>query len=296
MVTLTNISEGLLLEQDSKMEDLKRAIIDRKPISIQYTGPTGEVESGPRYDIEPIILGTHSKTGNLVIWAYVFRGVSKTGLPGWKMFRVDRIQSIDPSGFEKDSFKLTDLPGYQQGKAPNAMKSMDQVYVYSPYWFEGYKRYEKKPYQPAPPAPEAPTPPEGEDQTVIQPDLTQHRLDTLVFNDLKQKVQNINGQQVISQDDYQFALTDLYNKKEGEWKNYQRLVSGNVRPGEGTRQRFQMASKNELDNLLASNNIVVSNNQMNPEEPEPPNQPEVPENNDNELMEIQKRIKELIFS
>jgi len=207
-----------------------------------------------------------------------------------KMFRVDRIQSIDRSGFDKDSFKLSDLPGYQRGKAPNAMKSLDRVDIFSPYWFEDYKRYEKKPYQPAPPTPEPPMPPEGEEPAITQPDLSQHRLDTLVFNDLKPKIQNINGQQTISQEDYMFSLTDLRNKKEGEWKNYQRMVGGNARPGEGTRQRFEMASKNELDKILSTNNVTVSNNQVNPEQPEPP------ENEENALMEIQKRFKRLIFS
>jgi len=290
MVSLSDITTNLLLEQDSKIMDLRKAITERKPISIQYVGPPGEVVSGPRYEIEPIIMGTHAKSGNLVIWAYVFSGASKKGLPGWKMFRVDRIQSIDQSGFDKDSFKLSDLPGYQRGKAPNAMKSLERVDIYSPYWFEDYKRHEKKPYQPAPPpppAPEPPVPPEGDEPTIVQPDLAQHRLDTLVFNDLRQKIQNDNGQQTISQEDYMFALTDLRDKKEGEWKNYQRMVSGNKRPGEGTRQRFETASKNELDKILATNNVTVSNNPLNPEEPE---------NEENALMEIRKTFKRLIFS
>ena len=286
MFNLYNISQILLLEQDSKIMDLRKSIIERKPISIQYSGPTGEVLSGPRYDIEPIVMGTNAKSGNLVIWAYVFKGVSKKGLPGWKMFRVDRIQSIDTSDLNKDSFKLTDLPGYQPGKAPNAMRSLSRVDIFSPYWFEGYKRYEKKPYQPPPPKPEPkeiPIPTQGEEPVTPQeiptsPNLSKYKLDASVFNDLTTKIQDIDGQKIISKQDYENALQDLYNKKEGEWKNYQRMVTGNIKPGEGTRQRFETNSKKEIDNLLFQNNIQIE------------------DNDESTLSEIQKRIKVLIFS
>ena len=44
-------------------------------MSIYYQGPPEEVRSGQRLDIEPIVMGKNSKSGNLVIWAYVFKGV-----------------------------------------------------------------------------------------------------------------------------------------------------------------------------------------------------------------------------
>jgi len=283
MTELYTISNILLLEQDSKMMDLRKAIIERKPISIQYSGPPEEVLSGPRYDIEPIVMGTNAKSGNLVIWAYVFRGVSKKGIPGWKMFRVDRIQSIDADSFNKDSFKLEDLPGYQQGKAPNAMKSLSRVDIYSPYWFEGYKKNQKKPYQPAPPAPEPKEVPTTEPTTAptevpTSPDLFSHKLDIIAFNKLKAKVQDVDGQKTVTNQEYQDTLNNLYKDKEGEWKRYQSMVSGNVRPGEGTRNRFKTYGKKEIDDLLSQNGITVSN--------------EV----NNMVAEIQKRFKDLIFS
>ena len=291
MNLLYNISKILLLEQDSKISDLRKAIIDRKPISIEYSGPPGEVLSGPRYDIEPIIMGTNAKSGNLVIWAYVFRGTSKKGLPGWKMFRVDRINSIDTSKFDGDSFKLSNLPGYQPGKAPNAMKSLSRVDIYSPYWFEGYKRNKNKPSLPPPPKPEYTQTnienPEPDVEipdvnvpldTPESPDLISHRLDVIVFNDLKQKVKIIDGQKMVSLKDYNDALKDLYNKKQNEWKNYQRMISGNIKPGEGTRRRFETYGKEEIDNLLSKDNIIVSD--------------EV----ESTISEIQKRFKDLIFS
>jgi hypothetical protein len=56
------------------------------------------------------------------------------------------------------------------------------------------------------------------------------------------------------------------------------MVTGNVRPGEGTRQRFETNSKKEIDTLLSVDNIIIS------------------DNIDNTLAEIQKRFKALIFS
>lgn len=292
MFNLFEITTTLLLEQDSKITDLRTAIINRKPITIQYSGPPGEVLSGPRFDIEPIIMGTNAKSGNLVIWAYVFRGTSKKGIPGWKMFRVDRIDNVDTSGLTADSFKLSDLPGYQKGKAPNAMRSLSSVMIYSPYWFEEYKKYAKKPTQPPPPPPTQPAPrqitipqpPEGEEPAPAEPeiptspDLSQHRLDTIVFNDLQNKIKEIDGQKTITTQEYTNAVKELKDKKEGEWKTYQGMVTGNIRPGEGTRKRFETSSKNEIDTLLRKNNITISDNV------------------ENTLAEIQKRFKSLIFS
>jgi len=144
---------------------------------------------------------------------------------------------------------------------------------------------------PAPPPPPQKTPeveptqpqaPEAEVQPTTEvptsPDLGQHRLDTVVFNDLKAKAREVNGQKIISSQDYNNALQDLYRKKEDEWKNYQKMVTGNVRPGAGTRKRFEMSSKNELDSALSKNNMSVS------------------DTDENTITEIEKRFKRLIIS
>jgi hypothetical protein len=295
-LNLTEISKGLLLEQDSKLMLLRKAISDRIPVTINYKGPSPEVLSGQRADIEPIVLGKNAKSGNLVIWAYVFKGTSKKGLPGWKMFRVDRIDSVKFNlGINK--FKLTDLPGYQKGKAPNAMKSLSSVDVFSPYWFEDDIRFKKtEPTRPAPPQPKStqqskptvkpvepatqqPTQP-TEPQTVEKPEISTHRHDMDVYNSIKPNIKDINGQKIISTQDYQNAVRNLYSKKEGDWKNYQKQLGGNVKPGQGTRQRFDTTSKNELDSLLSKDNIKVSD------------EIEQPEN----LSEMFKRFKVLINS
>lgn len=296
MSNISNIFEELLLEQDAKLLLLRNAISERKPITIDYRGPSDEVASGVRYDIEPVVLGTHAKSGNLVFWAYVFKGTSKKGLPGWKMFRVDRVNQIKTKP-GLNPFKLTDLPDYQKGKAPNAMKSLSKVEIFSPYWFEDDVRFKKdQPTQPAPPKPKQPVvtkPTPTPDKPVQQPTPEPEKVEPQpvsspepqknygpeVLNTLKSKVQDVNGQKVINRQDYETAVKDLYNKKEGEWKNYQRQVAGNDRAGEGTRARFDKESRTELDTLLNKDNIKVQDE----------NQPE-------NLSETIKRIKTLINS
>jgi hypothetical protein len=295
MSEILNIFEELLLEQDAKLLLLRNAISERTPITIDYRSEDDEVLNGVRYDIEPVVLGTHAKSGNLVFWAYVFKGTSKKGLPGWKMFRVDRVNQIKTKP-GLNPFKLTDLPGYQKGKAPNAMKSLSKVEIFSPYWFEDDARFKKdQPTQPAPPKPKttAPTPaqpspqpqpkPTPEPEKVEPQDIPtsepQKNYGPEVLNNLKGKVKDIEGQKVVNKQDYETAVKDLYNRKEGDWKNYQRQVAGNDRPGEGTRARFDKESRTELDTLLNKDNIKVQDE----------NQPE-------NLSETIKRIKTLINS
>ena len=295
MSNILNIFEELLLEQDAKLLLLRNAISERTPITIDYRGPSDEVASGVRYDIEPVVLGTHAKSGNLVFWAYVFKGTSKKGLPGWKMFRVDRVNQIKTKP-GLNPFKLTDLPDYQKGKAPNAMKSLSKVEIFSPYWFEDDARFKKdQPTQPAPPKPKTTTPTTAQPSPQPQPKPTpepekvepqdiptsepQKNYGPEVLNNLKSKVKDIDGQKVVNKQDYEIAVKDLYNRKEGDWKNYQRQVAGNDRAGEGTRARFDKESRTELDTLLNKDNIKVQDE----------NQPE-------NLSETIKRIKTLINS
>lgn len=265
MVILNEIAADLLLEQDSKLEIIRKAIGERIPMSIYYRGPAKEVREGQRIDIEPIVLGKHAKSGNLVIWAYVFKGVSKKGLPDWKMFRVDRIVSAKLN-FNVKNFKLEGLPGYQKGKAPSMMKSLSSVEIFSPYWFEDDERFKTQPKPvPKPPEAEKPEPIAPEARPVSEPPIEKPEMSSKqvlpkIYNDLKGKARDVNGQRIVSSNDYERALKDLYNAKESEFKLYQRAISGSERPGEGTRKRFTDTSKREVDNLLAKDNIQVSDN------------------------------------
>jgi hypothetical protein len=278
-MNIFDIGQNILLEQeDSKIMILKKAITKRIPITINYVGPEGEVESGQRIDIEPIVMGTNSQSGNLVIWAYVFKGVSKKGLPNWKMFRVDRIRSAQ-FNLSAKQFQLGSLPGYEKGKAPNAMKSLSSVITFSPYWYED--QFKKPlPLQAPVPEPTIPTP-EVEPEpiqniptqipTPVQPIAPPETapipatgdISGYIYNILNNRMKDVNGEKTLSRADYNDILRDIYNKKEDEWKVYQRKLQGNVKPGEGTRYKFRKDSKNEIDNFINRDNIKISDNPIN---------------------------------
>lgn len=97
---LTGTLRGLLLEIAS-IETIQDAINGRKVCIIYYDGD----EPGGRgiREIEPVALGK-SKAGNLVCRAWDREGASHTAykgeqpLPGWRLFRLDKILSCKPSG------------------------------------------------------------------------------------------------------------------------------------------------------------------------------------------------------
>jgi len=266
----------LLLEQETKLEDLRNAISNRLPITINYTGPVDEVKSGTRYDIFPVVLGTNAKSGNMVIWAYVFKGVSKKGLPNWKMFRVDRIVSTSVNKNLK-SFNLSQIPGYIKGKAPSMMKSLSNIQIFSPYWLEqGDKPLER------------PIPndniqnnnittgvttnnnntisgdtelvqPNNIEKVITKPELTNRNFSLDVFNNMQSKIKDENGKKIITKIDYDLAINDIYNKKSSLFKDYQRMISGNLKPGSGTRQKYRNEAQKELNDILKKNNIEIEN-------------------------------------
>lgn len=279
------LAEHMLLEQDTKMSILRKAISERIPLSIYYAGPE-EVRDGQRLDIEPVVMGTNKRSGNLVIWAYVFKGVSKKGIPNWKMFRVDRIQSAKISDDGK-RFKLEDLPGYVQGKAPNMMKSLSSVEIFSPYWFDDEGNYvDQAPPQEVPREPEEPTPPPETEPPMDE--APPSKLADKVYQELTPQIQDRDGQRVVSRQDYDTALQNLYGYQEDQFRTRQRMIGSNERPGEGTRQRFSDTAKFELDRLLAKDNTQVDNGPN----IEPPN--EVDDEMLAESNRIQSRIKRLI--
>lgn len=280
------LAEHMLLEQDTKMSILRKAISERIPLSIYYSGPE-EVRDGQRLDIEPVVMGEHIRSGNLVIWAYVFKGVSKKGLPGWKMFRVDRINSARISD-EGKRFNLEDLPGYIEGKAPNMMKSLRKVEIFSPYWFDKEGNYiDQAPPQEVP-RPEVEPAPAPRPQEPPKPEGHPSKLASNVYQELSPNIRDVNGQRVVSRADYDTALQNLYGYQEDQWRNRQRMIGNNERPGEGTRKRFSDTSKFELDRLLAKDNVQVDNGP----DIEPPN--EVEDEVLAEGIRIQSRIKRLI--
>ena len=97
---LTGSLRGLLLEIAS-IETVQDAVNGRKVCIVYYDGN----EPGGRgiREIEPVALGK-SKAGNLVLRAWDREGASHSGykgeqpLPGWRLFRLDKVLSCKPSG------------------------------------------------------------------------------------------------------------------------------------------------------------------------------------------------------
>jgi predicted DNA-binding transcriptional regulator YafY len=84
--------------RQSIADAIETAIREKKVIEIRYKdGPI--VLPGHR-TIEPHAFGT-ATSGNAVIRAWLREGVSKTGdsgkspMPGWRLFRLDRIKSVE---------------------------------------------------------------------------------------------------------------------------------------------------------------------------------------------------------
>lgn len=96
---LTESLKNLITEVAS-IESLENAIKRRQVCVIYYTG---DIPGGPGLrTIEPVALG-RSKRGNLVVRAWDIEGASHTAylgtqpLPGWRLFRLDKIASFKPT-------------------------------------------------------------------------------------------------------------------------------------------------------------------------------------------------------
>lgn len=109
---LYNTVKSLILEVAS-IDSIVDAIKKKNKIIIYYDGD----EPGGRglRQIEPVCFG-YSKSDNPVLRAWDEQGSSHTAykgeqpLPGWRLFRVDKILSFKPSG---EKFN-TPRPGYNR--------------------------------------------------------------------------------------------------------------------------------------------------------------------------------------
>ena len=111
-----------LITEIASLKDIQDAIKQKTVVTIYYDGdePGGK---GLR-TIEPVCVG-YSKRGNVVLRAWDEEGASHTSsigeqpLPGWRLFRVDKIFTFKPT-LEKFNTPRT---GYK----PNGDKSMTRV-------------------------------------------------------------------------------------------------------------------------------------------------------------------------
>jgi predicted DNA-binding transcriptional regulator YafY len=124
---LTESLKELIVEVAS-LETVIDCIKNKKKCIIYYDGD----EPGGRglREIEPVCLGT-SKAGNKVLRAWDMEGASHRGylgkkpLPGWRMFRLDKILSMKPTGENFTEMK----PNFN----PNGDKSMTSIIIISKF-------------------------------------------------------------------------------------------------------------------------------------------------------------------
>jgi predicted DNA-binding transcriptional regulator YafY len=114
----------LVITEIASLDSIVDAIKNRKRVIIYYDGD----EPGGRgiREIEPVCLGV-SKSGNKVLRAWDNEGASHTAykgeqpLPGWRLFRLDKILSNKPTGEVYNEIR----PGYNL----NGDKSMVSVII-----------------------------------------------------------------------------------------------------------------------------------------------------------------------
>ena len=111
-----------LLTEIASLDDIQKSIRNKNIVTIYYDR---DEPGGKGYRrIEPVCVG-YSKAGNLVLRAWDIDGASHTGtigekpLPGWRMFRADKIFTYQPTA---DNFDVM-RPGYNQ----NGDRSMSSV-------------------------------------------------------------------------------------------------------------------------------------------------------------------------
>ncbi len=100
-------NEGIL--KTTKNKPLVDAIVNRHPITFYYSGPRKpkkkSVKAGYRVKAEPVALGAHKTTGNLLVRAYIDDpSTSKRGTPGkvgkeksnygWRTFLAARMSNV----------------------------------------------------------------------------------------------------------------------------------------------------------------------------------------------------------
>ena len=113
-----------LITEIASLSDVQKAIKNKTIVSIYYNG---DIPGGKGYRrIEPVCVG-YSKSGNLVLRAWDIDGASHTHttgkqiLPGWRLFRLDKIFTYKTT---PDNF-ITARPNYN----PNGDKTMSRVIV-----------------------------------------------------------------------------------------------------------------------------------------------------------------------
>lgn len=116
-----------LLKEEAMQADVIDSIKKRYEVGINYASDNSQKGNGYRI-IQPVAYGK-TKTGNLVIRAFQPYGDTKTKIPSWKMFRLDRIEKWEPMKNHKFKEPPTNGDSILGKFNPNGDNSMSEVYL-----------------------------------------------------------------------------------------------------------------------------------------------------------------------
>lgn len=129
-----NLAEEVLKEiltEEVNIPYVTDAIKKKYEVELNYKADKDEKGSGTRI-IQPVALG-HSSKGNLVLRAFQPYGDTKTKVPKWKLFRLDRIEEWNPL----KKRKFTRPKSYN----PDGDKTMSDILIQAD--FTGSEAYSK---------------------------------------------------------------------------------------------------------------------------------------------------------
>ena len=110
----------IIIKEAISRDSVIDAIRNKKVVTIYYAGDK-TINKGYR-EVEIVAIGPHIKSDNTVVRAWQRRGASDTpdNQPGWRLFRLDKINNISPTS---DTFE-TPRPYFN----PSGDKHMSQVF------------------------------------------------------------------------------------------------------------------------------------------------------------------------
>lgn len=284
-MNINNLIFDLIEEQNviktTKTKPIADAIKNRNKLTFYYTGPRKgkeSVKSGMRVKVEPVALGL-SKKGNLILRAYVQPpSATKTGFAkhGWRTFILGRMNNVQIT----DEIFNEKRPGYKEG--PDG--SMTTTYVTTDWTKNPKTKKVDKPkdlsVKSIEPSIEKPVSkiekPEPEVKPTTEPEVKSTIEPTPEVKPSKEPIQTTQE----PNQDYIDKQKELYKSKQTDWVGKQKEVGGNIKPGQGTRERFKKEVEKELP------------------QPKPEEKPSVnPEEDveDEKLQENLKRIKCLML-
>lgn len=275
-MNLLNLYKKIVLEQNYGNRKVK-AIIDamksRHPITFYYSGPQSpprdKVLNGVRIRAEVVAYGL-SKAGNEIIRAYVeppstsLKGFDKTN---WRTFRLDRISSVRV--INDEVFEKRNDGQYKEGNE-SELGPMARTY-FTVNWGEPSQIEPKKgtpPTSTVKPKPKEPISVEKSKPEELPEPIQKEKpsisptvdLGQEIFKKLEPNIQQKESGKYLSTNDFENFSKEFYKMKEKEWIDSQKVLNKNIKPGEGTRRRIEIDSKNDLSKLLQKNNIKVVSN------------------------------------